>query len=54
VVIYFDKPTQATLFKRIAEMMAPGGWLYIGHSETLFKVCEDFELTGKTIYRKVS
>jgi chemotaxis protein methyltransferase CheR len=54
VVIYFDKPTQAKLFKRIASLMAPGGWLYIGHSETLFKVSEDFELTGKTIYRKMS
>ena len=54
VVIYFDKPTQAKLFKRIADLMVPGGWLYIGHSETLFKVCDDFELTGKTIYRKVS
>jgi chemotaxis protein methyltransferase CheR len=54
VVIYFDKPTQAKLFKRIAEMMAPGGWLYIGHSESLFKVSDDFELTGKTIYRKIS
>ncbi len=54
VVIYFDKPTQAKLFKRISALMAPGGWLYIGHSETLFKVSEDFELTGKTIYRKIS
>ena len=37
VVIYFDKPTQAKLFKRIAEMMVPGGWLYIGHSEPCSK-----------------
>jgi chemotaxis protein methyltransferase CheR len=54
VVIYFDKPTQAKLFKRMADLVVTGGWLYIGHSETLFKVSDDFELTGKTIYRKVS
>ena len=53
VVIYFDKPTQAKLFSRIADLIGPGGWLYIGHSENLFKVCDRFELVGRTIYRKV-
>lgn len=36
VVIYFDKPTQAKLFNRMADLMVPDGWLYIGHSENLF------------------
>lgn len=53
VVIYFDKPTQATLFDRIAERLVPGGWLYIGHSENLFNVCDRFELIGRTIYRRI-
>ena len=53
VVIYFDKPTQARLFSRIADLLEPNGWLYIGHSENLFKVCDRFELVGRTIYRKV-
>ncbi|MDX2073362.1 MAG: protein-glutamate O-methyltransferase [Alphaproteobacteria bacterium] len=53
VVIYFDKPTQAKLFNRIADLIKPDGWLYIGHSENLFKVCDRFELVGRTIYRKV-
>lgn len=53
VVIYFDKPTQTKLFNRIADLMKPGGWLYIGHSENLFKVCDRFELVGRTIYRKL-
>lgn len=53
VVIYFDKPTQAKLFNRIADLMKPKGWLYIGHSENLFKVCDRFELVGRTIYRRV-
>jgi len=53
VAIYFDKPTQAKLFSRIADMLKPDGWLYIGHSENLYKVCDRFELLGRTIYRKV-
>lgn len=53
VVIYFNKETQVTLFNRIADLMTPDGILYIGHSESLFKVCDRFELVGKTIYRKI-
>jgi len=53
VVIYFDKPTQAQLFSRIADLLKPNGWLYIGHSENLFKVCDRFELVGRTTYRKL-
>ncbi len=53
VVIYFDKPTQRQLFDRIADMLKPHGWLYIGHSENLFNVCDRFSPQGKTIYRKV-
>ena len=53
VVIYFDKPTQAKLFDRMAELLEVGGWLYIGHSENLAKVTDRFELLGRTIYRKV-
>ena len=53
VVIYFDKPTQAKMFNRMADLIKTDGWLYIGHSENLFKVCDRFELVGRTIYRKV-
>ena len=44
VVIYFDKPLQRTLFDRIADILTPGGWLFIGHSESLFRVSERFEM----------
>jgi chemotaxis protein methyltransferase CheR len=53
VVIYFDRPTQTTLFNRMAELLPIGGWLYIGHSENLTKVTDRFELVGRTIYRRV-
>lgn len=54
VVIYFDKPTQRTLFDRFAELLAPRGHLYIGHSESLFRVSERFVHLGRTVYRKVA
>ncbi len=52
VVIYFDKPTQRRLFERYANIMQPHGHLFIGHSETLFKVSDRFDLIGRTIYRR--
>lgn len=54
VVIYFDKPTQKILFNRYADQAKSQAWLYIGHSENLFNVCDRFKLQGKTIYRKAT
>ncbi len=53
VVIYFDKDTQCRLFDRFAEVLPLGGWLFIGHSESLFRVSERFQHLGRTIYRKI-
>lgn len=52
VVIYFDKPTQKVLFNRYADILRADGHLFLGHSETMFKVCDRFELLGHTIYRR--
>lgn len=53
VVIYFDKETQARLFDRYANLLSDKGYLFVGHSESLYKVCDRFELLGKTIYQKI-
>ena len=53
VVIYFDKPTQGTLFNRYADQLCDDGVLFIGHSETMADVCDRFELVAKTMYRKL-
>lgn len=53
VVIYFDKTTQAKLFNRYADRLPENGHLFIGHSESLYKVCDRFELLGQTIYKKI-
>lgn len=54
VVIYFDKDTQRVLFDRYANMLVPGGFLYIGHSENLFGITERFKLLGRNIHRKIA
>ncbi|MFC0384473.1 CheR family methyltransferase [Muricoccus vinaceus] len=53
VVIYFDKAIQSVLFDRFADMLRPGGHLFIGHSESLFRVSGRFRHLGRTIYRKL-
>lgn len=53
VVIYFDKETQRDLFARISRLQRPGDLLFLGHSESLFKVSESYALIGKSIYRRI-
>ncbi|MGH8296528.1 MAG: CheR family methyltransferase [Steroidobacteraceae bacterium] len=53
VVIYFDKETQRALFARIAGLQRPGDLLFLGHSESLFKVSDSYALIGKTIHRRI-
>ncbi len=53
--IYFDKTTQARLWKRFAEVLRPGGHLMIGHSERLSGPAEaQFRSTGITTYQKLA
>lgn len=52
VVIYFDMPTKVKLFARYADILKSEGFLFIGHSESLFKVTDRFQLIGNTIYQK--
>lgn len=51
VIIYFDKPTQKILFDRYSDILSNNGYLFLGHSESMFKVSTRFKLIGKTIYQ---
>jgi len=51
VVIYFDKETKSKLVDRFADQLVDKGMLFMGHSESLYKTTERFELLGKTIYQ---
>jgi chemotaxis protein methyltransferase CheR len=52
VVIYFDKPTKQRLFGRYAGLLEQGGYLFLGHSESMYGLSDSFELVGRTVYRK--
>lgn len=53
VVIYFNKDTQKILFDRYANYLNTGGYLIVGHSESLHGVTSRFKLLGNTIYQKI-
>ena len=52
VIIYFDKDTQRALFARMAALQRPGDILFLGHSESLYRVSDQYELVGRTVYRR--
>jgi len=54
VIIYFEKPTQRVLFDRYSKLLVDDAHLFLGHSESLYKVSDKFELIGNTIYQKRS
>lgn len=52
VMIYFDRPTQETLVNKFHHYLKPGGYLFIGHSESLQWVSHPFKSLAPTIYQK--
>jgi chemotaxis protein methyltransferase CheR len=52
VMIYFDKPTQGRLINRFYDLLAPGGVLFTGHSESLTGIEHRFRYVQPTIYTK--
>lgn len=53
VVIYFDEPTQETIWSRFAPLLGAEGRLYIGHSERVTGPSADGYLSdGLTVYRR--
>ncbi len=53
VMIYFDGPTKSALVDRFTRQIKPGGWLYVGHSESLLGAHPGLELVGRTTYRRI-
>ncbi len=53
VLIYFDKETQESVVKKLLEHLSPGGYLFLGHSETIFGMDLPLKTMGPTIFKKI-
>lgn len=54
VMIYFDKPTQYAVLSRMTPLLAPGGLLFAGHSESFAHAQDLVVPCGRTVYRAAS
>jgi len=51
-MIYFDQNTKDGLIQRFYDATAPGGYLFIGHSETINKEKTPYRYLMPATYRK--
>jgi chemotaxis protein methyltransferase CheR len=54
VFIYFNRQTQESLLRRFYDHLVPGGYLFMGHCETLSQMKVPLVSVGSMIYRKPS
>lgn len=52
VMIYFDRPTQEELVHKLARRLVPGGYLLVGHSESLTGIKHSLQMVRPAIYRR--
>ncbi len=52
VMIYFSRETQELLVNRLAACLQPGGYLFVGHSESLSGIRHPLQHLQPAIYRK--
>ncbi len=53
VIIYFDKPTQELLIEKLLGYLNAGGYLFLGHSESIFNVNLPLVQMSASTYRKI-
>ncbi len=53
VMIYFDRPTQQDLVRRLAACLEPGGYLFIGHAESLNGLDVPVKYVKPAVYRRL-
>ena len=53
ILIYFDKPTQSAVLRRLCDHIRPGGYLFLGHSETILGFDLPVETVANTVFRRL-
>lgn len=52
VMFYFDSNTKRQLIQKVYDVMEPGGYLFIGRTESLERESAPFQLVSPSIFRK--
>jgi chemotaxis protein methyltransferase CheR len=52
VIIYFDRTTQEKIMQKLAAQLVPGGYAFVGHSETLHDMDLPLVSVAPALYRK--
>jgi len=53
VIIYFDRPRQEQLLRKLYNYLVPGGYIFLGHSETLAGMDIPVVSVAPTVYRRI-
>jgi chemotaxis protein methyltransferase CheR len=51
VMIYFDRRTQQAVVEKLSQQLRPGGYLLVGHSESLNRISHNLKYVEPTIYQ---
>ena len=51
-MIYFDVESRRLLVERLFEQLAPGGYLFVGHSESLLGLGHRFKAAWPSVYMR--
>ena len=54
VIIYFDRPTQERILRKLAHCLTPDGYIFVGHAETLHDMNLPLVPVAPALYRRVN
>jgi len=53
MIIYFDDKEKKTIVENVIKYLKPGGYLFMGHSESLHRITDKVKQIRPSIYKKV-
>jgi len=53
VIIYFDRPTQERILQKLTQCLFPGGYMFVGHAETLHEMNLPLTPVAPALYRRI-
>ena len=54
VLIYFDRPTQEKILRKLSDCLWPGGYLFVGHAESLHDMNLPLHPVAPALYRRLN